>query len=423
MKRCMKALAPHQAGSVAMMFALALPVGVALVAAAVNFTYGTWQRAEAQTALDSAALAAVMLFSDASRTPADIEGMARSFLTSKEPEVPDINIKSTVSVEAAVRTVEIGYDSKVESPISFVIWDGDVPVVAKSRAVLQFNRLPVCVLITSPNQNHTLLGRNGAKIDTENCIVQVDTQNWDAVEMRDTAYLHGKNSENCFVGDIHYGDVQPGKAPNCTFFGDPFKTLTKPAFPPEKPAMTGGAIPEGTYKGGLTITANATLRGLYVIKDGTLRICGAANVDAAGATFILTGKDAGLSVDSTGTLTFSPAPATTSGALDGIVFYLDPAHTGAPAPCAGGKPGPGGGAQSTVSKAQVGVSGYIYLAGQKLVLNQGAKLTVNPGGIVADFLLPDNATVKIVGQIDNATHAGQLAQKDSTTLATATLVK
>ena len=82
-------------------------------------------------------------------------------------------------------------------------------------------RWPVCVLVTNPASNHTLKVQNGATIDFTNCMVQVNTANWDAVEARDTSYIHSTNGVNCFTGDIHYGDVTPPKQETCTMLPDP----------------------------------------------------------------------------------------------------------------------------------------------------------------------------------------------------------
>lgn len=422
MKRRINTFARHQAGSVAIMFGLALPVTVALIAAAVNFSSGNWQRAEVQTGLDSAALAAVMKFNDPAVTPAQIESFARSYMATRETSVADINSKSTVAVNAAARTVEINYDSVVSSPISFILWDGDVPVAAHTKAVMQPKRLPVCIMITSPNQNHTLLGQNNAKIDLENCLVQVDTQNWDAVEMRDASYMHTTDGEHCFYQDasVHYGDVQPAEATNCTYYADPFKTMTVPPTPACHSAQTSGTFtPNRTFCGGLTVTGNATFPpGKYWVLDGPFKVSGAANVTANGAVFFLMGNNAGLDFSGGGTLNFTAASTATAGDFSGFTFFLDPAAL------VSGKKGKSAVApESKITTSKVNVNGFIYLAGQKLVLKSGAKLNVNPGGIIADYLLPDNSTVHVVGTVDSSTHAGQLGQKDSSTLATATLIK
>src|SRR6185436_4848544 len=100
-----------------------------------------------------------------------------------------------------------------------------------SKATIKPKLWQVCVIVTESVDNHTLLVKDQSTIDFTNCMVQVNTQNWDAVEARDSSYIHSKNGENCFVGDIHYGDVQPPKNPTCTFFPDPFAAYVVPTNP------------------------------------------------------------------------------------------------------------------------------------------------------------------------------------------------
>jgi len=59
-------------------------------------------------------------------------------------------------------------------------------------------------------------------------MVQVNTANWDAVESRDTSYIHSTNGSNCLSATSHYGDVVPPKDPTCTFFTDPFASYIVP---------------------------------------------------------------------------------------------------------------------------------------------------------------------------------------------------
>src|SRR4029077_5184544 len=110
-----------------------------------------------------------------------------------------------------------------------------------------------------------------------------NTENWDAVEARDTSYIHTTNGVNCFTGDIHYGDVQPPKQPTCTMLPDPFAGYTMPAsantctYTQMKVQTDNTVLSPGTYCKGLQIqnVSNVTFSpGLYIITDGDLQIQG-----------------------------------------------------------------------------------------------------------------------------------------------------
>jgi Multicopper oxidase len=59
---------------------------------------------------------------------------------------------------------------------------------ATSKATMAGQIWQVCAMITDPDSHHTLLVKNQARIDFSNFLVQVNTQNWEAVETRDTSY-------------------------------------------------------------------------------------------------------------------------------------------------------------------------------------------------------------------------------------------
>ena len=150
-------------------------------------------------------------------------------------------------------------------------------LTATSKATIGAKTWQVCVMVTDPDSNHTLLAKNGGKINFTNCMVQVNTLNWDAVESRDTSYIHSTNGSNCFVGYIHYGDVVPPQDPTCTFFTDPFASYTVPTntctFTNKVVNTAGTILTPGTYCGGINISQNVTFSpGLYYLQDGDLTL-------------------------------------------------------------------------------------------------------------------------------------------------------
>src|SRR6185437_10757317 len=124
------------------------------------------------------------------------------------------------------------------------------------------------------DSNHTELVKNDASIDLINCLNQVNTANWDAVEARDTSYIHSTNGVNCFTGEIHYGDVQPPKQVSCAMLPDPFSTYNVPTNACTYTNMTVNSnvtLSPGTYCGGLKITGNSNVTlspGLYFMQAG-----------------------------------------------------------------------------------------------------------------------------------------------------------
>lgn len=238
--------------------------------------------------------------------------------------------------------------------------------------------------------------------------------------MRNLAYLHSTNGQNCFVGDIHFGDVVPGKSPTCAFFPDPFAAKTIPRAVPCSQNHVSVTVPStlfpGIYCAGLSISATTTLnKGVYIIKGGALSITGAlTNVTANGVTFILTGG-AALNINTTGTINLSPSSAADGGSFAGFAIYSDQAA-----------PPPGGNAQKggsfTISAANVNLSGIIYAAGQTFIIDQKANVTISPGSIIADYLLPDDANLTLTGTLSSSDAAAVAMRKPADGVGTAILV-
>jgi Flp pilus assembly protein TadG len=396
-----------QRGSVVVIFAVAIVLIVGIVVAATNITSAVSQRSRAQDAIDAAALAAVKLFPAQGVTDAQIEQSARSFLASASDDSSISN--AAINVDRGAKEVSISYLSDASNTIRSPLWDGLFKVGAQTKARLGGGTIyPVCILITEPTDNHTLRASDGSQLDLNNCLVQVNTQNWDAVEAKDDSYIHINGGQNCYVGDIHFGDVQPEKMPTCTLFADPFASIgvnvpsncnfTKfkiPKTQPHSPPLT-----PGVYCDGLTIEQDATFQpGLYYIKDGALDISGSqTDIAATGVTFVLVGDDAGVTIDGGGKMQFSPAEASAAGKFDGFLFYLDQGVGTEPA------------SVSEITGADAEMSGVIYMAGQHLIVGKNADVKID-GSMVVGYLLGQGGDLNFTGSLPTASAAAAAMQK------------
>ena len=406
-------------GSIAINFAL---VGGLLIAAgggAVDISRAVNAKSNLRAALDTAALSLV----SNPESESDVQATARTWFDASygNMSLGAVDIDAQYNQETKVATVS--GTTQIETTLLKVIGLDTIEVAATSTAALSGGKqYQVCVLITSPDENHTLLGKDGAEIDFHNCLVQVDTENWDAVEMRDSSYLHSVDGENCFVGDIHYGDVQPGKSPTCTFFGDPFADYEIPDTTCDFTNYVVNSVSTlspATYCGGLTINASVTLSpGVYTIRDGKLHVTGnSTNVTANNVTFLITGNNAGLDINTAGTFTISPASDAVAGKFGGFAFYVDASssnsgnNSGSKWGKKGGKKGNSKSGSSKIRKVTMNASGIFYFAGQKLEIENGADVTINPGSIIADFLLPKNASLDLTGTLNSSNAALSNLQK------------
>jgi len=377
--------------NVTVMFALALLPIAGAVGAAVDYSQGSSIRSALQAAADSASLGTIKLAS--TLTPAQLQSTAAGLFNASFNR-PQVTPTVGATYDAASNVVTVTASASFKPSIMSTVGITSMNMSATSKATIAAKTWQVCVMITSPDSNHTLLVSGGSKIDFTNCMVQVNTQNWDAVEARDTSYIHSKNGDNCFVGDIHYGDVQPPKDLTCTFFPDPYAKMTMPAsastcdYTQLKVQTNGTVLTPGTYCKGLQLQNISSVTfspGVYIIKDGDLQAQGqgntSMNITATGVTFLLTGKGAALNLKN---VNLNITPSTSAGAFSGFLFFLDQT------PDDKGKVQYSN--QSTIENVQMNTSGIIYLAGQSFSPTKGSAITMNPGSIIADVMQLDSSS-------------------------------
>lgn len=382
----------NRTGNTAVLFSLAAIPILLIGGGSVNFYILHSERAQAQAAVDGAALAAVQVLNAKEAGAADAQLAAKRVLGVNSGDLPDL-AGAQVVADVAAKSVTVTYRSRTKRSISAVIWDGKLDYKVEAIAKLSYTTLPICILITEETEKHTLMATGTSKVRFNQCVVQVNTQHWDAVETRDTASIISTDGKNCFVGDIHRGTVLPAKATDCTFFPDPFQGMAAPPQACQFNNVVVSAVKTldpGVYCGGLKIHANTTFKkGLYTIKGGPFEISGAGvtKVDAsAGAAFALVGAAAVLDFDTSATLTFKAPQDGSAGSFDGFVFFADqPSLAGSPDP------------KSTVKRANIDLSGIAYLRRHEIKLSSGAYLHASPGAIVADYILPDDANIDLDG--------------------------
>jgi len=387
-RAAIKRLLQDRSGNIAITFAIALvPITVA-AGAAVDYSRTNTARTKMQGALDSTALALVRSASSLSQS--DLNAQASTFFNGIYKPSGVSNISVSGSYDSSSMILTLNASATAAMSVMQVAGFTTMNFGATSKATLAGQIWPVCVMITNPDSNHTLLVKSQASIDFSNCLVQVNTQNWDAVEARDTSYIHSVNGVNCFTGDIHYGDVTPPKQPTCTMMPDPYASITVPQNTCDFTNLqitTNTTLSPGTYCGGLKVTGNSTVKfnpGNYFIQNGDFQVLNSSSISGTGVSFLLSGNNSNININTSGATNLSAA---TSGDWAGFLFFWDQTSTKK-------------GQTDVISGTTANLSGILYFAGQTLSIKGGANVTVSPGSIIADMLLPDNAKLTLNGNIN-----------------------
>jgi len=172
------------AGNVTVIFALSLVPMMGGVGAAIDYSQASSAKTAMQAAADAAALASIKGAS--TQTAAQLQSTAAGLFNTSFNR-SNITPSVTATYDATSKTVTVSATANFKPNIMSMVGITQMRMAATSKATLGGSKTwPVCVLITNPTSSHTLLVQSGASIDFSNCMVQVNTANWDAVEARDT---------------------------------------------------------------------------------------------------------------------------------------------------------------------------------------------------------------------------------------------
>jgi Flp pilus assembly protein TadG len=450
-------------GNVAVTFAFAAVPMMIMVGSAVDYSTILNAQSQLQNAADTAALS---IAPDAANLSASaISAKAEAIVTASmaNSELASVTIAATYD-PSRFRTTVIANGSL---PMRFLTLIGkstmnlgrtsvaQAEVMNQTQVVTRKKQWPVCVMVTAPSSNHSLFasgvatGSNASTISLQDCMLQVNTGNWDAVETdHPNAKIIGNNSEFCFHGGyIHnvakHGTVtttvagvmpqntyplpagakaseiaSPGVWDSgCLVFDDKLESKTSPL---ANDACSSGArtingtttLSPGRYCGNMTIS-NGTVTfapGNYQI-DGTLTITG-GTVVANGVLLYLNG--AGVSFDmSGGTVTLSPSMDASAGDLAGVALYVNntTARTGCVATDGNpkAKSAPPAACANAISGGRLTYSGVAYFRYLAFWVSGSAQVVGNGAALVAEYVATlDYSSLTIKG-IANAATAAQLA--------------
>lgn len=306
--------------------ALAMLPMLAGVAAVIEYTDGTRERAQLQNLLDAAVLAGASVTKDQVKTAeahfaATVEGNPES---AKYPiaafTLGDGRLIGTATVEAG-----LGLGS--------ALLGGSFTVGARSEAV--FTKASVagpCITVLA-NAGQALLVNSGAKIVAKGCEMHVHSQQNPAFIMNAGSTLD--LAKLCVKGTnyIKNGGTISKLETNCAAAADPYKgKLVEPTVPPgcetsgakdgSSHTLNPGVHCNVNFNGNPTVTFKP---GLHIIK-ASMNVNANSTVIAEGVTFYFPDTDSKIQANGGLTLT---ATAPTSGTYKGILMFektSDPAN-------------------------------------------------------------------------------------------------
>lgn len=340
----LKRIARNKSGQVAVNFALAAIPMIVGTGMAVDFSRGVAKKAELQSALDSAVLAAVSVSARDKKLgvkPVDIAKTTfEAIFTGKTTSLAFSESDGVVRGTAAM---------SVESNFGSVVGVNLIDLSATSAATANPQRHPVCFMAMHPYRKHTLELKESVSVYAPDCNIYGNSDHVDDVVDPHTPdnFLTGKTVQAVGYGHHYLQNVKPPLEHAPEILKDPLSGLRYPM--PESCVATGKVVTgnnqklkPGTYCNGLSFSnaRNAELEpGTYIVKGGTFSVSN-SNISGTGVTIVITGSTTPVNWSSSKIELTAPR----TGTMAGMAILADRAAS-----------------SSTITSTDVDVYGTIYM--------------------------------------------------------------
>jgi Flp pilus assembly protein TadG len=320
-----------ETAATAVIFGLAVPVLFGSVGVAVDYSMASATRTRMQAVADAAAINAVREFQVARATEASVAAVAQSYVTS---QMSDVAVSTNVNEQAM--TVKVVVEKDVAMTVGKVIFGGKMHLSASATARVSA-KMPLCLLALDGKAPDTLSLEKSAQMTAAGCMVYSNSLNDKGLEAKDSAVVTA--GLICTAGGKYKGDgakFVPSPVTDCPVMDNPLANRAAPSVGAcnyNDVVVSGGTqtLQPGVYCGGLKITNSAVVtlaRGVYIIKDGPLKVEGYGTMQGTDVGFYLNGKGSNLTFDRTSTISLS---APKDGVMAGLLIFDDPTGAWAPA--------------------------------------------------------------------------------------------
>lgn len=323
-----------QRGAVALTFAVAVPVLLGLIGGTVDFVFYLRHQTELQTAADAAVLAAAR------------EASLKGWNEAVAGQIIDASLKTNLGDEASSVVIDhrLGmdrYGRRIDLEVTqdhfgyFALgFFLDSPQIFVRSTAIAAGQSDLCLLVLESDDVDRALALNGdAELAAPKCSAYSNSPGTKGVSVRDEARL--RTDVTCTAGgfDGSTWNFTPLPITDCPTLADPLTrrgaAITNMAeinlCTSTKMRIESGsvALGPGVFCEGLEISKGAQVRlapGIYVVRDGKLRISGGSSLEGEGVAFVFQGEKAGLELKNDSSVSLT---APKSGAMAGILIYAE----------------------------------------------------------------------------------------------------
>jgi hypothetical protein len=323
LRACTRRLAADSTGGVGITFALIATVLIGVVGMALDYARLTHMHTTMQNAADAAALAGAkeMSMADARRdnVPEVVKAIVAHYV--------DADGGSAAKANAQIYSDPLQVEVKLERDVglSFAGLFGMPSTRIEVSSIAQVVGQPnICVLALEGSDASAISMMHDARLTGSNCAVFSNSSSPSGLAVARGAQLVA--STVCSAGGIDgRGSIAPPPYQDCPQFDDPLASRPEPTVgrcDHLKLVISNSSktLSPGTYCDGIQITGSSKVTfepGVYIIKDGTLRVGGSSEIVGNGVGFYLTGDASFFFAH----LTRIALTAPSTGPLAGLLFF------------------------------------------------------------------------------------------------------
>ncbi len=319
-----------RAGNFAVTAALCAPVLFGVVGGGVDLYIFDHHKSELQATADAAALAAASEAGLKGWSEASAKEVATSVIAgSLTNRFSGVTYAHQVTVEKVSRTITVDL-SQDHYGYFFLGYFTGSPQIAVRSVARATGQATICIIAQAGIGKANLIVSNRSAVKAAGCSAYSNSTDPKGVIVRDTSTLSTQLacSAGGYVGKT--SNYAPLPITDCPTISDPLRnraklidaeTSTKCNFTGVKLAGVKQILHPGVYCGGLEITEAAQIElkpGVYVMKDGRLRLDGSSTMQGDGVGFVFVGEKSTLDLRNDSVVALS-APAT--GAMAGLLVY------------------------------------------------------------------------------------------------------
>jgi Flp pilus assembly protein TadG len=326
--RIMKRMTGCEQGAFLPIFALALPVVMGATGIVVDYSTMSQTKNRLQAVADSTALAAAREFRVGTASARTMQQVAEAYARGSLPDLASrLTIQPTVDLENRQITVQIG--TTVPTYVMQLAQKDAASVRATATARMMGSTTPICVIGLNETRKHSVELDQKARLEANGCAVYSNSKHRQGLIARDDAVVRA--GLICSAGGkaaFGKGEFLPAPRTDCPVMPDPLIRRQLPVAggcTHTRMRVRGGSVTlsPGTYCEGLRIEdgARVTLQpGIYVFKDGPLRVDDKSKLDGVNVALHFVGEDARLHFRPQSSISLT---APRSGSMAGILISED----------------------------------------------------------------------------------------------------